>query len=99
MYLISGSLALHTSIITLRFKNASLSFILLRKSLNLFNQQFIAQISFAILVTYLRTISTHTETATAKYPPTYYVLAEVVAVATAAAGVLAIGEKVGAIVK
>jgi hypothetical protein len=58
-----------------------------------------AWISFAILVTYLQTISTCVEIATAKYPPTYYVLAEAVAVVAAAASVLAIGKRVRAMVE
>ena len=58
-----------------------------------------AQISFAILVTCLQIISTCVEIATAEYPPTYYILAEAIAVTAAAAGILAIGEKVGAMVE
>ena len=58
-----------------------------------------AWISFAILITYLQTILTCVEIVTAEYPPTYYVLAEAVAVAAAAAGVLVIGKRVRAMAK
>ena len=58
-----------------------------------------AQISFTILITYLQTISTYIEIVTAKYPPTYYILAEVVVVAAVAASVLAIGKRVRVIIK
>jgi hypothetical protein len=88
------------SVITPRFRNASSSFILFRESLNLFNRQSITWISFAISVICLQTISTRVEIATAEYPLTYYILAEaVVVVAAAAAGVLAIGKRVGAMAK
>ena len=36
---------------------------------------------------------------TAEYPPTYYILAEAIAVTAVTASVLAIGKKVGAIAK
>ena len=55
-----------------------------------------AQISFAILVTYLQTILICTEITTIKYPLIYYILAEAIVVAAAAASVLAISKRVGA---
>ena len=54
-----------------------------------------AWIFFAILVICLQIISIYIEIATAKYPPTYYILAEAVVVIAAAAGVLTIGERIG----
>jgi len=82
------------SAIILRLINASLFFILLRESLSSLNWQSIAQISFAILVTYLRTILIYTETAITKYTPTFSVLVGAAVVPEAALGVLEINKRV-----
>jgi len=74
--------------------NVSLSFILLRESLSLLNRRSIARISFAILVTYLRTILMHAETAIAKYTLTFSVPVEVVVVLKVVPGVLGISKRV-----
>jgi len=71
---------LRISAIILRLRNASLSFILLRESLNLFNWQSISRTYFATLVTYLQTILIRVETAIAKYTLIDSVPAEAVAV-------------------
>ena len=71
------------SVIIPRLKNASLSFILLRESLNLLNRRSIAQTSFAILVTYLQTILIRAETVITKYTLTDPVPAEAAAVIVA----------------
>ena len=84
---------MHISIVILRLRNASLSFILLKESLNLFNRRFIARISFAILVTYLQTILIRAETAIAKYTLIDSMLVKVVAV-IAVPSVLVISKRV-----
>ena len=86
---------LRISAIILRLINASLSFILLRESLSLLNWRSIAQTSFAILVTYSRTILTHAETAIAKYTPTFSVPVGAAVVLKVALGVLGINKRVG----
>jgi hypothetical protein len=84
---------LRTSTITPRLRYSSSSFISLRESLNLLNRQSIAQISFTILVTRLRTILIYTETAITKYTLTDPVLVEAVA-AIVVTSVLVIGKRV-----
>jgi len=88
---------LRISVIILRLINASLSFILLRESLSLLNWRFIARISFAILVTYLRTILIYTEIAIAEYTLTFSILVGAAVVLEVALGVLGISKRVGGV--
>jgi len=85
---------LRISAVILRLINASLSFILLRESLSLLNRRSIAQISFAILVTYLQTILTRVEIVIAKYTLTFSVLARAAVVLKVVPGVLGISKRV-----
>jgi hypothetical protein len=75
--------------------NTSSSFISLKESLNLPNQQSIAQISFTISITHLQTISTHTEITITEYTPTFLIPVEVTVVLKAVLGVPEISKRVG----
>jgi hypothetical protein len=86
---------LRISIVIPHLINASLSFILLRESLSLLNQQSIARASFTILVTYLQTILTRVETVITKYALTFSILAGAVVVLEVVPRVLGISERVG----
>jgi len=86
---------LRISTIIPRLINVSPSFISLRESLSLLNRRSIARTSFAILVTYLRTILTRVETAIAKYTLTFSVLTGAAIVLEAVLGVLGIYKRVG----
>ena len=85
---------LRISIVILRLRNISLSFILLKEFLSSLNWQSIAETSFAILVTYLQTVLTRAEIAITKYTPTFSILVGVAAVPEAVLGVLGISERV-----
>jgi hypothetical protein len=84
---------LRISVITPRLRNASLSFISLRESLNLLNRRSIARTSFAILVTRLRTILIRAEIVIAKYTLIDPAPAEAVA-AIVVPSVLVISERI-----